>query len=281
MSVPLHDPFDVGGRAILLDIDGTLLDIAPTPREVVVPPALPATIASVRDRLSGALALVSGRPIAQIDQLFAPFKFVAIGGHGAEMRPVAEGATLAGRSTPIDPDFRQRLRDIAANHPGVLVEDKSYSIALHYRLVPKQGVGLVHDVKHAYETWGDHSYELLAGKAVLEIKHADFNKGSAVRQLMTYSPFKGRTPMFVGDDRTDEDAFDVMPEFKGEAVSVGRRLPHVEKHFNAPADVRRWLELLASEHRTKADKTEQIRDREGRTSRADTSYELREVERLD
>jgi trehalose 6-phosphate phosphatase len=239
------DPRDLSRLAILLDIDGTLLDIAPTPREVVVPHGLPHTLARVRDRLGGALALVSGRPIPEIDEFFAPFQFVAIGGHGAEMRPVAEGPTLAGRSTPLDPIFRQRLKDIVAHHPGVLVEDKGYSIALHYRQVPKQGVSLNHDVKHAFEAWADDSYELLAGKAVLEIKHAGFNKGSAVRQLMTYPPFQGRAPIFVGDDRTDEDAFNVMPEFKGEAMSVGRKLPHVEKHFAAPADVRHWLGLLA------------------------------------
>jgi trehalose 6-phosphate phosphatase len=239
------DPRDFSRIAILLDIDGTLLDIAPTPREVVVPRGLPQTLARVRDRVGGALALVSGRPIAEIDEFFAPFQFVAVGGHGAEMRPVADGPTLPDRSSPLDPIFRQRLKDIAANHPGVLVEDKGYSIALHYRRVPRQGVSLNHDVKHAYEAWADHSYELLAGKAVLEIKHSDFNKGSGVRQLMTYPPFQGRAPIFVGDDRTDEDAFDVMPEFKGEAMSVGRKLPHVEKHFAAPADVRHWLGLLA------------------------------------
>jgi trehalose 6-phosphate phosphatase len=239
------DPHDLGRLAILLDVDGTLLDIAPTPLEVVVPPALPETLGRVRERLGGALALVSGRPISEIDEFFAPLRLAAIGGHGAEMRPVAEGPTLSSRAAPIDPALRQRLNEIAARHPGVIVEDKGYSIALHYRLVPKQGVSLVHDVKHAYRAWADHSYELLTGKAVLEIKHAEFNKGSAVRQLMTYPPFAGRAPIFIGDDRTDEDAFDVMPEFKGEAMSVGRRLPHIDKHFESPADVRHWLRLMS------------------------------------
>ena len=127
----------------------------------------------------------------------------------------------------------------------MLVEDKGYSIALHYRQVPKQGVALIHDVKHAYEAWADQSFELLAGKAVLEIKYAAFNKGSAVRDLMTYPPFKGRAPIFVGDDRTDEDAFKVVPEFNGQAMSVGRKLPGIDKYFECPADVRRWLGLMA------------------------------------
>jgi trehalose 6-phosphate phosphatase len=231
----------------LLDIDGTLLDIAPTPREVVVPPGLTETLARVRDRLDGALALVSGRPIIEIDEFFSPHKFVAVGGHGAEFRPVADGPVMAGRAAPLDPEFRERLKQIAVFHPGVIVEDKGYSIALHYRKVPKDGVRLIHDVKHAYQSWADHSYEILFGKAVLEIKHAHFNKGSGVRDLMTYSPFRGRAPIFVGDDLTDEDAFDVMPEFKGEAMSVGRRFPHIRNHFNSPADVRRWLGLLSEQ----------------------------------
>ena len=123
----------------------------------------------------------------------------------------------------------------------MLVEDKGYSLALHYRQVPKQGVALIHDVKHAYEAWGDQSIELLAGKAVLELKFAGFNKGTAVRQLMTYPPFAGRAPIFVGDDHTDEDAFKVVPEFNGQAMSVGRKLPGIDKYFDCPADVRHWL----------------------------------------
>jgi trehalose 6-phosphate phosphatase len=246
--VPI-DSHDLDRLAILLDIDGTLLDIAPTPREVVVPPGLTETLVRVRDRLGGALALVSGRPITEIDEFFAPCKFVAVGGHGAEFRPVADGPVIAGRAAPLDPEFRERLKQIAAFHPGVIVEDKGYSIALHYRKVPKDGVRLIHDVKRAYASWADHSYEMLFGKAVLEIKHANFNKGSGVRDLMTYSPFRGRAPIFIGDDLTDEDAFDAMPEFKGEAMSVGRRLPHIRNHFNSPADVRRWLGLLSDQQK--------------------------------
>ena len=96
-----------------------------------------------------------------------------------------------------------------------------------------------------FRSWADQSFELLAGKAVIEIKHAAFNKGSAVRDLMIYPPFKGRAPIFVGDDRTDEDAFKVMPEFNGQSMSVGRKLPGIEKYFECPADVRRWLGLMS------------------------------------
>jgi trehalose 6-phosphate phosphatase len=239
------DPHDLSRLAILLDVDGTLLDIAPTPREVVVPRGLPETLARVRDRLGGALAVVSGRMISEIDNFFAPLKLAAIGGHGAEMRPVADGPILAGRATSLDAEFKQRLIDIAARHPGVLLEDKGYSLALHYRQVPKQGVALIHEIKHAHAAWGDQSIELLFGKAVLELKFAGFNKGSAVRQLMTYPPFARRAPIFVGDDRTDEDAFKVMPEFNGQSMSVGRKLPGIDKYFECPADVRRWLGMMS------------------------------------
>jgi trehalose 6-phosphate phosphatase len=244
--VPL-DSTNLDRLAILLDVDGTLLDIAPTPSEVVVPADLPKTLSRVRDRLEGALAVVSGRTIAEIDEFFAPLQLAAVGGHGAEMRPVAAGPVIAGRSTPLDAEFKEQLKQIAARHPGVLVEDKSYSLALHYRQAPKQGLGLVHDVKHAHEAWGDQSIELLTGKAVLELKFAGFNKGAAVRQLMTYPPFAGRAPIFVGDDRTDEDAFKVMPEFNGQSMSVGRKLSGIDKYFECPADVRRWLGRLAVE----------------------------------
>lgn len=236
---------DLNQLAILLDVDGTLLDIAPTPQEVIVPSDLPRTLASVRAHLGGALALVSGRPIAELDRFFAPLKLPAVGGHGAEMRPIANGPLVDNRTRPLDPIFKQRLKDIAARHPGVLVEDKGYSIALHYRQAPKQGIGLVHDVRHAYDAWADKSFELLAGKAVLEIKYAAFNKGTAVRELMTYPPFAGRTPIFVGDDRTDEDAFAVMKDFNGHAMSVGKRIPGIQDHFKSPAEVRQWLGLLS------------------------------------
>jgi trehalose 6-phosphate phosphatase len=240
-----NDLSDLKRMAVLLDVDGTLLDIAPTPQEVVVPRDLPDTLSRLRERLDGALALVSGRMIAEMDGFFAPLRLAAIGGHGAEMRPAAGGPIIAGHANRLDANFKLRLKDIAARHPGVLVEDKGYSLALHYRQVPKQGVALIHDVKHAYEAWGDNSIQLLTGKAVLELKFAGFNKGTAVRELMSHRPFAGRLPVFVGDDHTDEDGFKAMPEFYGHSISVGRKLPNVDWCFDSPAEVRRWLGLLS------------------------------------
>jgi trehalose 6-phosphate phosphatase len=242
--VPFN-PSDLHQLAILLDVDGTLLDIAATPQEVEVPGSLPRTLALVSERIGGALALVSGRQISELDAFFAPLRLPSIGGHGAEMRPVAGGPVVNSSTIPLDPVFKQQLGEIAARHPGVLVEDKGYSFALHYRRAPKQGLGLIHDVKHAYREWADTSVELLTGKAVLEIKFAGFNKGTAVRVLMTYPPFAGRAPIFVGDDHTDEAAFAVVPEFNGHSISVGRRFAGIDDHFKSPADVRGWLERLS------------------------------------
>ena len=239
------NPSDFSRFALLLDVDGTLLDIAPTPQAVYVPETLRGTLTMVRGRLDGALALVSGRLIADLDTLFTPLRLPAVGGHGAELRPLAEGATIERRAVTLDPIFREDLTKIAARHSGVIVEDKGYSIALHYRTAPKQGIGLIHDVKHACIAWHDRSIEMLTGKAVIEIKPTGFNKGTGVRELMGHAPFKGRMPIFVGDDKTDEDAFAVVPEFNGIAVSVGRRIPGIDEYFNAPSDVRAWLERLS------------------------------------
>lgn len=242
--MPLN-PRDLSRFAILLDVDGTLLDIAPTPQAVYVPETLRQSLAMLRGRVGGALALVSGRPIADLDSLFTPLRLPAVGGHGAEFRPLAEGGAVEKRAVMLDPAFREDLANIAARHSGVIVEDKGYSIALHYRTVPKQGISLIHDVKHACIAWHDRSIEMLTGKAVIEIKPAGFDKGTGVRELMSHAPFKGRMPIFVGDDKTDEDAFAVIPDYGGIAVSVGRRIPGIDEHFNSPTDVRAWLERLS------------------------------------
>src|ERR1700738_2471140 len=122
--------------AILLDIDGTLLDLVPTPREVWVPPGLSKTLNRLLARTSGALALVSGRSLNDIDLIFAPDEFPAVGGHGAEMRVSADGEAAGTRAPPLDKELKRRLAAIAKLSPGILLEDKGYSLALHYRLGP-------------------------------------------------------------------------------------------------------------------------------------------------
>ena len=127
--------------AILLDIDGTLLDLARTPREVWVPPGLAATLHTLHERTNGALAMVSGRSLNDIDLIFAPERFPAIGGHGAEMRLSIGSEAVATHAPPMDQELKRRLAAIARLSPGILLEDKGYSLALHYRLGAACGEG--------------------------------------------------------------------------------------------------------------------------------------------
>jgi trehalose 6-phosphate phosphatase len=236
------DSQDLRHIAILLDVDGTILDIAPSPGEVHVPASLQRALAVLSERVGGALALVSGRALADVDRIFAPLRLPAIGGHGAELRSAA-GSDAERRAAPLDAGLRAALERLAAAHPGTTIEDKGYSIALHYRLVPELERNLVREVQRACEPY--RTIELLTGKAVIEVKQAGVNKGTAVRELMHHLPFRGRTPIFVGDDVTDEDAFAVMPEFGGRAISVGRAVPGISEVIASPVEVRRWLENLS------------------------------------
>jgi trehalose 6-phosphate phosphatase len=244
ITVPL-DPRELHQFAVLLDVDGTILDIAPTPDQVKVPQSLLRTLTAIRDHVDGALALVSGRPVADLDIIFKPLQLAAIGGHGAEIRPRGDASAPQRHAKSLDPGLKRRLTDIAARRPGVTIEDKDYSLALHYRQAPAQGADVVDEVKRACEGLSPREIEVLPGRAVIEVKSAGFNKGTAVRLLMSHPPFAGRRPIFIGDDKTDEAAFAVVPEFDGIAVSVGRQVPGAEDRFKSPSEVRQWLERLA------------------------------------
>jgi trehalose 6-phosphate phosphatase len=231
--------------AILLDVDGTILDLAPTPQAVVAPPDLCQALVRLCRRTGGALAFVSGRPLSDLDRIFAPLRLPAIGGHGAELRVAAGDAPVQSRISEIDPELRRRFAAIAASDPGILVEDKGYSLAVHYRLAPEKEGMIRKSVAAICADFAGDGIELLPGKSVIEIKQAGFNKGSAVRELMTLHPFRGRQPVFLGDDVTDHEVFALMPSLGGIAISVGERHPGVDYSFERPAQVRRWLEDLS------------------------------------
>jgi trehalose 6-phosphate phosphatase len=235
--------------AILLDIDGTLLDLMPTPREVWVPPGLSKTLNRLLQRTSGALALVSGRSINDIDLIFAPDVFPAVGGHGAEMRLEMDSESVAAHAPPMDKELKRRLAAIAKLSPGILLEDKGYSLALHYRLAPHAEKAIYAAVSLIRADLPNAPIEVLPGKCVCEIKHSGFTKASGVRELMTREPFKGRRPFFIGDDVTDETVFAIMPDFDGLAFSVGRRARGVAGHFDSPDDVREFLTHLLDDER--------------------------------
>jgi len=233
--------------AVLLDIDGTLLDLAPTPREVWVPPGLAQTLNRLLEKTSGALALVSGRSLNDIYLIFAPEQFPAVGGHGAEMRLCIDNEAVATHAPPMDKELKRRLAAIAKLSPGILLEDKGYSLALHYRLAPHAEKAIYAAVSLIRADLPNAPIEVMPGKCVCEIKHSGFNKASGVLELMNHEPFKGRRPIFIGDDVTDESVFAIMPDLRGLAFSVGRRAKGVTSHFDEPRDVREWLALLVED----------------------------------
>jgi trehalose 6-phosphate phosphatase len=227
--------------AFLLDIDGTLLDLAPTPREVWVPDGLAATLTGLHSRTGGALALVSGRSLNDIDLIFAPLIFPGVGGHGAEMRVSAENQSVASHAPPMDKTLKGRFAAIAKLSPGILLEDKGYSLALHYRLSPQSEQAIYDAVSAIQADLPTAPIEVLPGKFVCEIKPSGFTKATGVIELLNHEPFQGRRPIFMGDDVTDESVFAIMPDLKGLAFSVSRKAQGVNGCFENPESVRQWL----------------------------------------
>ncbi|MCL2714594.1 MAG: trehalose-phosphatase [Alphaproteobacteria bacterium] len=235
----------VGETAFLLDIDGTLLDLMPTPGEVFVPPGLAETLRRLLELSSGALALVSGRRLHDIDRIFAPDRFAAVGGHGVELRRQANAAEVISRVPALDRELAGRLKGLAELDPGIVLEDKVYSLALHYRLAPHRGEEIALRIAQICVDLTDLPIDVLPGKFVYEIKPAGFTKAGGVRELMALEPFRGRRPLFIGDDVTDESVFAIMPEMNGLAFSVGREAEGVNGCFGGPQDVREFLARLA------------------------------------
>lgn len=237
---------DLRKSAILLDIDGTILDLAPAPQQVWVPTGLRQTLARLDALTGGALALVSGRSLHDIDLIFSPLELAAIGGHGAELRAVASAVPVM-RAKPLSAALKRKLAGIAELGPGILAEDKGYSLALHYRLAPEKGDAVRAAVDNICAGLPLDAVEILPGKLVVEIKATGINKASAVCELMSYAPFADRNPIFIGDDTTDEPVFGVISQFGGLGFSVGRVVPDVNGHFDKPESVRAWLARIANQ----------------------------------
>ena len=233
-------PDDLGSVALLLDVDGTILDTAMTPGSVVVPESLRSSLSELYTKSGGALALVSGRLIRNLDTLFAPLRLPAIGGHGAEMRRCG-GAMQMRHMGAIGRALRTLVEGAAASYPGVILEDKGTSLAVHCRLAPELEQTLKTNIAAINSRVGIQNVEVLHGKAVIELKSTSFNKGEAVREMMKDRPFVHRRPVFVGDDTTDESVFKILPMLGGIGYSVERFIPGANGMFKSPHDVRNWL----------------------------------------
>jgi trehalose 6-phosphate phosphatase len=228
---------------LFLDVDGTLLEIAPTPDAVRVEDSLRQLLQGVRSALDDAVALVSGRALAALDELFAPQRWPAAGLHGLERRDAAGHVHTCGPDAGRLDEARREFAALAARAPGVLFEDKGRSLALHYRAVPDQEAALRRAVQAIATDLGPE-YHLLEGKRVFELKPAVATKAEAILAFMREPPFAGRRPIFVGDDVTDLDGFAAVERVGGLSVAVG---DHVQAQMRvaSPRDVRAFLADLA------------------------------------
>jgi trehalose 6-phosphate phosphatase len=235
---------DLGSIALLLDVDGTILDTAITPGSVIVPGELRHALRQLQVKCGGALALVSGRLICNLDGLFAPLRLAAIGGHGAEMRLAGDQAVHARHADGIGDGLRRLVAAVAAADPRVILEDKGSSLAVHYRLAPQVEQTLKTKIAAIVARVAARDLEVMHGKAVIEIKSTQFNKGVAVGEMMRSPPFLHRRPVFIGDDTTDESVFRMLPKLGGLGFSVERDIAGANGSFGSPGEVRGWLASL-------------------------------------
>jgi trehalose 6-phosphate phosphatase len=231
--------------AVFLDIDGTLVRYEAHPGAVRIDEALRSLLERLGPATLGALALISGRSIADIDALFEPLRFAVAGQHGAERRS-ADGSThfhapLASRLQ----GPAVELRRFAQEHAGLLLEEKGASLALHFRNNPRAAGLVEREARRVLAALGDE-FELQAGKFVFEVKPSGKDKGTAIAEFMAEPPFAGRRPVFVGDDLTDEFGFDLVNRIGGDTVKVGPGPTRAHWRLENAEAVRHWLSDLAA-----------------------------------
>ena len=228
--------------ALFLDVDGTLLEIAPRPQDVSVPSGLPALLGELARQRNGAVALVSGRPLDEIDRLFQPWRGAAAGLHGI-VRRRADGAVdrVANPAAAVALDrLRPRLATLKGAETGLILEDHIWALALHYRAVPEREC----EIRALAKAWvqREPALRLIAGKMVVEFQPTGSDKGTAIAAFLAEPPFAGRSPVFIGDDVTDEDGFAEVSGRGGIAIRVGPPKPSRAAYGLATVEaVRRWL----------------------------------------
>jgi trehalose 6-phosphate phosphatase len=232
--------------ALFLDLDGTLLDIAARPWDVRTPEGLIGSLERIEAGLSGAMAIVSGRPMVDIDHLLEPSRFCAAAEHGAEMR-LTDQSEIVGFGLATDPLLLAAIEDAVRDFEGVVVEPKATAIAVHYRAAPDRAeevFGALHRV--LAEVGGER--RIMAGRFVFEVVATRVSKAHAVKFLLTVPSFAGRTPIFIGDDVSDEEACQFVEEQGGLALRVAGEYYSLDRAaFRSPGEVRAWVSTLASD----------------------------------
>lgn len=234
--------------ALFLDFDGTMVDIASEPHAVHVPEPLLATLRALNAWLGGAIAVVSGRPIDQIDAFLSPLKLPVAGVHGAERRG-ADGQLVFLSTHPLE-QVERTARILAARHGGLLVEPKRGSVALHYRQAPELEELVLEKMQAAVDA--SPGLTLLRGKMVAEAKPGGASKGRAIEDFLREPPFAGRVPVFIGDDVTDEAGFAAVQRQGGIGIKVGEGPTGASRRLPDPAALRRELEAAAAAHPRRA-----------------------------
>lgn len=215
LSLPVPDH-----PALFLDFDGTLIDLAPEPDLVVVDPGLPDLLGEIQARLDGALAVVTGRELGDIDTLIAPLQVAGSGMHGLERREDPKGRIDRPTPLPAISHLRARLNaNPHVRHGGLLLEDKGLTISLHYRRVPDLRPVVEDLMREAIADLPE--LHLVPGKMLVEAKPFGDSKGTAIEAFLARAPFAGRTPVFLGDDVSDEDGFRAVAEAGGIGIKIG------------------------------------------------------------
>lgn len=236
-QLPSPPAISPGSTALFLDFDGTLADLAPQPEAVRVADDLVPLLRLLYGRVEGALAIVSGRRLSDLDGFLDPLRLPCAAEHGAQRR-LADGQLI----NPSPPDLRRAVQAataLAAQHAGLRVEIKNAAVALHYRHAPELEILCQQVMTEAVAT--STGVELLSGKFVFEIKPAGVSKGTAIAAFMRNAPFEGRIPLFAGDDVTDEAGFSVAQGLGGFGIKVGEGNTVARYRCPSPGALRQWL----------------------------------------
>jgi trehalose 6-phosphate phosphatase len=227
--------------ALFLDVDGTLLDFASRPDAAIVPPPLRQTLTALSGALGGALAIISGRTIADLDRLFAPLRLPVAGQHGAEARR-GERICIFAPGSPALASVLAPVYALGEQRPTIMIENKGLSAAIHYAEAGSERDALSELLPKAIAR-SDGAFRLLASHLAFDIVPQAIDKGRAVDWFMADAPFAGRVPVFIGDERTDEDGFAAAMARGGHAINVGPRRGSIAPwHMPTPQDLRAWLD---------------------------------------